>query len=90
MNNATISSSYQELNVILGSTHNNISVTEKLSEKKGLFLVIMSYLQSIEYIICFLANALTIVSVVKFDYLHKKSTNLLILSLSTADGILGK
>ena len=50
----------------------------------------MNYFSAAQYIICFLANALTIASVVKFDYLHKKSTNLLILSLSIADGLLGE
>ena len=68
----------------------NISETGKYSKKTEIFLLLMEYVGAMEYIICFLANALTIASVVKFDYLHKKSTNILILSLSVADGLLGK
>ena len=52
--------------------------------------LVFEYLQSVEFFICFLANVLTITAVLKFDYLHKKSTNILILSLSIADGLLGK
>ena len=68
----------------------NLTKNEISSEHTDLFFLLMQYVETIEYIICFLVNALTIASVVKFDYLHKKSTNLLILSLSIADGLLGK
>ena len=76
------------LNVTLSSMSNNIF--EILRRKAYLFLTIMNYFSVPQYIVCFLGNALTITSVVKFDYLHKKSTNLLILSLSIADGLLGE
>lgn len=61
-----------------------------IGPKTELFLLVFEYISSIEYLLCFLANLLTIVAVFRFDYLHKKSTNLLILSLSCADGIVGK
>ena len=51
---------------------------------------IFEHIQALEYLVCFLANVLTISAVIKFDYLHKKPTNILILSLSVADGLLGK
>ena len=41
------------------------------------------------YFLCFLGNLLTLSAVVKFDNLHKKPTNILILSLAIADGLLG-
>ena len=42
------------------------------------------------YVTAFFANLLTIVAVVKYEKLHRKPTNILILSLSVADGLLGK
>ena len=42
------------------------------------------------YVTAFLANFLTIVAVVKYEKLHRKPTNILILSLSVADGLLGR
>ena len=57
---------------------------------KEWFFLIFEYVQSGIYLICFLANLITIIAVFKFDYLHRKSTNLLILSLSCADGIVGE
>ena len=41
------------------------------------------------YVLCLLANVLTLTAVIKYDNLHKKSTNILILSLAIADGLLG-
>ena len=41
------------------------------------------------YFLCFLGNLLTLSAVIKFDNLHKKPTNILILSLAIADGLLG-
>ena len=41
------------------------------------------------YFLCFLGNILTLTAVIKFDNLHKKPTNILILSLAIADGLLG-
>ena len=60
------------------------------SSKPELFILIFEYVASVQYFICFLANLTTIAAVVKYDYLHRKSTNILILSLSIADGMLGK
>ena len=42
------------------------------------------------YVTAFLTNLLTIVAVVKYEKLHRKRTNILILSLSVADGLLGR
>ena len=50
----------------------------------------VSFPQSTIYVACFLANLLTITAVVRYENLHKKPTNIIILSLSVADGILGK
>ena len=76
-------------------TISNLTLFEELEPLKGtsrteIFLRVFEYLQALEYLMCFLANVLTITAVVKFDYLHKKSTNILILSLSIADGLLGE
>ena len=59
------------------------------SSRTQLFLLVFEYVGSVEYLICFMANLFTIVAVVKCDYLHRKSTNILILSLSIADSLLG-
>ena len=42
------------------------------------------------YIAAFLSNLFTIIAVVKYEKLHRKPTNILILSLSVADGLLGE
>ena len=81
MENITISSE---------TTYHEELETIKETTKTQLFVLIFEYVQAVEYLLCFLANVLTITAVVKFDYLHKKSTNILILSLSVADGLLGK
>ena len=54
------------------------------------FVLIFHYIQSAEYVFCLLANSLTIPAVIKFERLNRKPTNLLILSLSIADSLLGK
>ena len=41
------------------------------------------------YVVILLGNLLTLTAVIKFDKLHKKPTNILILSLAIADGLLG-
>ena len=41
------------------------------------------------YVLILLGNLLTLTAVIKFDNLHKKPTNILILSLAIADGLLG-
>ena len=71
------------------TTDKNIT-SSQLSTKTEIFLYFMEFWGSLEYFICFLANLLTIMAVVKFDYLHRKATNILILSLSIADGLLGE
>ncbi len=58
--------------------------------KTELYVLSFEYIQSIEYMVCSLANILTIVAVIKFENLHNKSTNILILSLAIADSLLGK
>ena len=83
-------SSSEIMNGTLSSTEQNLSEIQTLSSKTKLFVLVMKYVGAAQFFMCFLPNALTIASVVKFDYLHKKSTNLLILSLSLADGLLGE
>ena len=61
-----------------------------LSSKTRMFVLVMEYVGSVEYLICFIANVITITAVIKFEYLNRKSTNILILSLSVADSLLGK
>ena len=63
---------------------------DSLSTKTRIFVLVMEYVGSVEYLICFIANIITITAVIKFDYLNRKSTNILILSLSVADSLLGK
>ena len=41
------------------------------------------------FVLCFLGNLLTLTAVIKYDNLHEKPTNILILSLAIADGLLG-
>ena len=73
----------------LTSTERSLNLDNRIAALE-LFTTISGYIQAFEYFLCFLANILTITAVAKFDYLHKKSTNILILSLSIADGLLGK
>ena len=63
---------------------------DSLSTKTRIFVLVMEYVGSVEYLICFIANIITITAVIKFDYLNRKSTNILILSLSVVDSLLGK
>ena len=63
---------------------------DSLSTKTRMFVLVMEYVGSVEYLICFIANIITITAVIKFDYLNRKSTNIFILSLSVADSLLGK
>ena len=62
--------------------------SDKLT-KTEIFILVFEYLGVVEYLVCFLANILTITAVVKFEYLHRKSINILILSLCIADSLLG-
>ena len=63
---------------------------DSLSTKTRIFVLVMEYVGSVEYLICFIANIISLTAVIKFDYLSRKSTNILILSLSVADSLLGK
>ena len=54
------------------------------------YVLVFEYILCVEYLVCFLVNLLTITAVAKFRYLHRKPTNILILSLSIADGCLGR
>ena len=73
----------------LTSTEHSLNLDNRIAALQ-LFTTIFEYIQAFEYFMCFLANSLTITAVATFNYLHKKSTNILILSLSIADGLLGK
>ena len=55
-----------------------------------IFLVFFEWFQTVEYLLCFIANILTVTAVIKYENLHNKPTNILILGLACADGILGK
>ena len=48
-----------------------------------------SFVRITVYVLILLGNLLTLTAVIKFDNLHKKPTNILILSLAIADGLLG-
>ena len=48
-----------------------------------------NFLRITLFVLILLGNLLTLTAVVKFDNLHKKPTNILILSLAIADGLLG-
>ena len=54
------------------------------------FADVLNYVQVAVFVACFLANLLTITSFVRFENLHRKPSYILILSLSIADGLLGK
>ena len=71
------------------STAQNLQISTGKS-KLEIFVYSFNFIQASMYLVCFLANLLTIIAVVKFEKLHKRSTNILILSLSVADGLLGK
>ena len=101
--NCTFNSTFQDYDTSTAAYDDNLNSTEHIITSTEhslildnriaalvLFTTIFEYIQAFEYFLCFLANILTITAVATFDYLHKKSTNILILSLSIADGLLGK
>ena len=55
-----------------------------------IFIQFFEWFQSAEYFVCFIANILTIRAVIKYESLHCKASNILILGLACSDGILGK
>ena len=61
---------------------------EKTTQER--LTLILTYFHSVLFLMCLLANLLTIIAVIKFKDLHQKPTNILILSLSVADGLLGR
>ena len=71
-------------------SHGNFSSRDTGMTKTELYILVLEYILSFEFLVCFLANLLTIAAVVKFNYVHKKPTNILIVSLSVADGCVGK
>ena len=62
----------------------------QLSTKTAKFLFYMEFWGSLEYISHMFLGKRFYMAVVKFDYLHRKASNILILSLSIADGLLGE
>ena len=52
--------------------------------------ICLTVLYVVVYVAAFLGNLLTVIAVVKYEKLHRKPTNILILSLSVADSLLGK
>ena len=74
----------------LETSNGNVSSWDSGMTSTELYILVLEYILSFEFLICFLANLLTISAVAKFDYLHKKPTNIFILSLSVADGCVGK
>ena len=54
-----------------------------------IFIKFFEWFQTVEYLLCFMANILTVTAVIKYEYLHNKPTNILILGLACADGVLG-
>ena len=55
-----------------------------------IFIEFFEWFQTVEYLLCFLANILTVTAVIKYENLHNKPANILILALACADGVLGK
>ena len=55
-----------------------------------LFQFSFNFVHVVIYLLSFLGNLLTVTAVIKFDHLHKKPTNILIVSMAIADGLLGK
>ncbi len=51
---------------------------------------VLKYIHCLFNICILVVNVFTIVAIVKFEYLHNKPTNILILGLSAADACLGK
>ena len=101
--NCTFNSTFQDYDTSTAAYDDNLNSTEHFftSTERSLildnriaalvlFTTIFEFIQAFEYFMCFWANSLTITAVATYDYLHKKSTNILILSLSIADGLLGK
>ena len=72
------------------TSRRNVSSWDSGISKTELYILVFEYVLSFEFLVCFLANLLTISAVVKYDYLHRKPTNILIVSLSVADGCVGK
>ena len=54
------------------------------------YVLILEYALSLELFVSFFANLLVIAVVIKYQYLNKKSYNILILSLSISDAFMGK
>ena len=69
---------------------NSSSTVESDTEKPYWLDVSSTVVYVVVYVTVFWANLLTIIAVVKYEKLHRKPTNILILSLSAADGLLGK
>ena len=92
MDNTTKQSVTMEMDnkTTLETLHRNFSSGDPGMTNTELYILTLEYILCFEFLVCFLANLLTIASVVKFDYLHKKPTNILIVSLSVADGCVGK
>ena len=74
---------------LITSAEGSLDIDNRIAALE-LFTMIFEYIQAFEYFLCFFPNILTITAVATFEYLHKKSTNILILSLSLADWLLGK
>ena len=101
--NCTFDSTFQDYDTSTAAYDDNLNSTGYFitSTERSLILdnriaalvlvtTIFEFIRAFEYFLCFWANSLTITAVATYDYLHKKSTNILILSLSIADGLLGK
>ncbi len=55
-----------------------------------IFEKVYNYVRLIECFISFCGNCLTILAVMKFNYLNRKPHNILIVGLAFADGFLGE
>ncbi len=49
-----------------------------------------TYVMMVIYLLSFAFNLLPIIAIIEFKNLHKKATNILVLSLSFADALLGE
>ena len=75
----------------MNAENSSTTFTLELDTEKPYWMdICFTVILVVVYITAFLANLLTVIAVVNYEKLHRKPTNILILSLSAADGLLGE